>query len=849
MSLLPIIGSGESGGFYNGVATQSLRIDNSASALLHRTPSAGDRKKWAWSAWIKRCDTGRTQDLFTAEGSGDQLFAIQLIGTDQIQIYGADAVLLVSNQILRDLSSWYHILVASDTTQTTASNRLKLYVNGSEVTSFATDARSSYAQDTDYGVNSNVKHNIGSNQAGGNFGDYYIAEVNFIDGLSFFSNTSGAANSSFNINSFGETKNGVWIPIEYSGSYGTQGFHLEFKETGDGSSTASSSTIGADTANSNHYKDTNLDAYDSNMPDSPENNFCTLNPLENDEKFANTNQALMTHSEGNLKFSGGRNVFGNIGVNSGKWYWEVINTSSTETSVSVSGVVTHGARADHYAVYYNRNGNKGIGLMASGATESSYGATYTDDNIIGVALNMDDNQVTFFKDNADQGTITDANLATGDVHAWTQNGANSGTLVGVYNWGQDGSFAGSLTGDAIGDATDGNGHGKFKYAPPSGFLALCTANLPELTIGPNSGTDEQAANYFDVFKYTGNGSDNHDVPDQTAATSVSNQGLGFKPDMVFTLRNDGGFHKFLTDSTRGGDKGFFVTSNSTHNVDASAIKAFNAPTDSNPATNGGYRLGTSTNFNVNTKDYFSPCWKVNGSTTSTNDDGSIDSTVQVNTTAGISIVQATSPSSGTWTVGHGLGVKPKWIILKYIASNSRFTVFFDGFTSGQYLELNGTGGVASAGTPFNFTVTDTLIGGNADYDTTSTVAMYYCFAEIEGFSKIGTFTGNVSTDGTYVHTGFRPQMIIAKSQGSGNWHTVSPVFDHEPTNENVPLNPLGYFNLSDTASSTGNYQNFSHYDFLSNGFKLRDNGSESNARGTFNYYAVATAPFKYSNAV
>ena len=130
--------------FYNGVIGQSLRIDNSASALLHRTPSAGDRKTWVWSAWIKRCDTGRTQDLFTAEGSCNQLFAIQLIGTDQIQIYGADAVLLMSNQRLRDLSSWYHILVASDTTQATASNRLKLYVNGSEVTSFATDARSSY---------------------------------------------------------------------------------------------------------------------------------------------------------------------------------------------------------------------------------------------------------------------------------------------------------------------------------------------------------------------------------------------------------------------------------------------------------------------------------------------------------------------------------------------------------------------------------------------------------------------------------------------------------------------------------------------------------------------------------
>ena len=287
--------------------------------------------------------------FFTAEGSGAQLFAIMITSGDQIQIYAASAVLLLSNQLLRDTSAWYHIVVKSDTTQGTASDRLKIYLNGSEVTSFATDNRGSYAQNTDYGINSNVKHNIGSNQAGGNFGDYYIAEVNFVDG------------TAYDASYFGETKNGVWIPKKYTGSYGTQGFRLEFKQTGDGSSTASSSTIGADTSgNGNHYKDTNLDAHDPNMPDSPENNFATLNPLYY--------LTASTHlSEGNLQLTheatAHRANAGTMFSKTGKWYFEVRNKTDTSSSSVALGVglqdirkiLTYSTGDNNYIYYCNNN--------------------------------------------------------------------------------------------------------------------------------------------------------------------------------------------------------------------------------------------------------------------------------------------------------------------------------------------------------------------------------------------------------------------------------------------------------------------------------------------------------------
>ena len=876
---------GASAGFYNGVATQSLRLDNSASSLLTRTPSAGNRKTWVWSAWIKRCDTGRDQDFFTAEGSGSQLYAIMVTSGDQIQIYGASAVLLLTNQLLRDTSAWYHIAIASDTTQTTASNRLKLYLNGSEITSFATDNRASYAQDTDYGINSNVKHNIGSNQAGGNFGDYYIAEVNFIDGLSFFSDTSGTANTSFNIDSFGETKNGVWIAKKYTGSYGTQGFHLEFKQTGDGSTTASSTTIGADTANSNHYKDTNLDAHDSNMPDSPENNFSTWNALFKGGEQSSSIYADSTLSNGNLEVSVPQNSYmGNtFRPTSGKWYCEIrvktIGSTNGEIdwgwiqATTYSSNIAQGNVANKWsATFYGYAVlNGGVPYIAINDEASQVGGainvTMQAGDILQLALDIDNNKGFIGRNNAwlYSGNLSGGNPATGanptatftddeaqNLQWYIANG--TGTDVHVANFGQDSTFGGAVS---AGGNADGNGIGDFAYAPPSGFLALCSANLPEPAIGPNSVT--QADNHFGILTWSGD----NDARDISVGASGITGTVDFTPDWAWIKRRNGssnGSDHLLIDTSRGVNqhKGLATNGLSEEGLTAAGSSWTNFGDIVSFKAGGfnGSASGTEEAINESGGTYVAWNWKANGGTTTTNDAsatsvGHIDSVYQVNTDAGFSIVTWTGNGSNTNnTIAHGLGVTPAMHITKSRSTNSggHWMVWHHTFPDTRdNLFLNLTNGTNAQGfggsTPTNnSTVFETSQGTYTNVNGDNYVS--YVFAEIEGYSKFGTYTGTGNTDGTVIYLGFSPAWILMKSLvHSESWHiwdNKRVVGDGNPNQAVLSPNTLG----QDTAGSSP-YDT----DFLSNGFKIRGGHDLNNGSGDKHIYmAFAENPFKYANA-
>ena len=806
--------------FYNDVATQSLRLDNSASSLLTRTPSAGNRKTWTWSAWIKRGDIGRDQDFFTAEGSGGQLYAIMVTDGDQLQIYAASAVLLLSNQLLRDTSAWYHIVVKSDTTQGTASDRLKIYLNGSEVTSFATDNRGSYAQNTDYGINSNVKHNIGSNQAGGNFGDYYIAEVNFVDG------------TAYDASYFGETKNGVWIPKKYTGSYGTQGFRLEFKQTGDGSSTASSSTIGADTSgNGNHYKDTNLDAHDSNMPDSPENNFCTMNDINASSNVTMSNGNLTTVTSSAIEA-----VVATLGVSSGKWYWEVhINANATESFLGITTPRHNNDGASFYdsnqLLFRDDNGS----VYYSTLTSRSLPAFEIND-IVKIKLDLDNQTMEYsINDGSYVGSITltdfNSHVAGETWLPTTKVGASggSGSFNHTYNFGQDSSFAGTKT--AQGN-TDANGIGDFYYAPPSGFLALCTSNLPEPTISPNA--DTQADDYFNTVLWTGNGADDRSI-----------SGVGFQPDFVWLKQRNGTNYHTIVDSSRGATKRLFTNATEAESTDADSLQAFESD---------GFQVGTTGSMNGNTNTFVAWNWKANGGTTSSNTDGSITSTVQANTDAGFSIVTFTGNNTNDATIGHGLGTTPAMIITKNRDDSVHWRVWHKDLQSTYtfYLSSNlysfapsahSNGYIKTVGSSTYSTYQANVDSNGVNGASDAMVA--YCFAEVEGYSKFGSYTGNGSTDGTFVHLGFRPAFLMYKrTDSTGNW-----LIDD---NKTQTFNPDSNYLLADSSDAEGDTttNTAGHvFDMLSNGFKMRNTNSARNANGgTFIYMAFAEAPFKYANA-
>jgi hypothetical protein len=559
------------------------------------------------------------------------------------------------------------------------------------------------------------------------------------------------------------------------------------------------------------------------MPDSPENNFSTLNPLQ-------IGQSNWTLSEGNLKgvsstsVSGGGGVLSTMGVSSGKWYWECLlqnlNSDSSEIGIantnSIRTDVTLGRTSDSYA--YLNNGNK-----FSNNSSSSYGATYTTGDIIGVALDLDGGTLTFYKNNASQGTAF-SSLPSGYYVMGVSEGSTGNQQTQILNFGQDSTFAGNET---AGGNADANGIGDFYYSPPSGYLALCTANLPEPTISPNA--DTQADDYFNTATYSGNSSTQN-------ITSV-----GFQPDWVWIKSRSNASNNYVTDVVRGTSKGLQTNISNAEVTNTNVITSFNSD---------GFSLGddaTANVANITGRTYVSWNWKAGGTAVS-NTDGSITSSVSANTDAGFSIVSYTSNNSAGATVGHGLGVAPQMVIIKKRSASERWFVWHTG-DSTEYMYLNETfAGQANLDDRFGNNTTVTLpsstvltLGTNNDVNGTSgSTYIAYCFAEIEGYSKFGSYTGNGSTDGTFVYTGFRPAFVLVKDTGVADW-------DIQDTTRS-PFNPSVvrlWANLS-SAEVTSTYD----IDFLSNGFKLRSTNPDTNSNGdTKIYMAFADGqPFKYANA-
>ena len=473
--MVSILGANSVSGGYE--VSNSLRFNDDDTAKLARTPSgASNRKTWTWSGWVKRSTLGAIQGLFVVD-TGSAESALGFLANDTLRFYQTGQTNgLVTNAVFRDPAAWYHIVLISDTTQSTESSRTKLYINGEQVTSFSSAEYLSQNADTEF--NTTNPHEIGfySNQTGGaGHFDGYMAEVHFIDG------TAKAHTD------FGEfDDNGVWVLKKYSGSYGTNGFFLQFKQTG---TSQNASGIGADTSGQgNHLAVTNLAATDVTT-DTCTNNFATINSLAN-----YFNPATLSEGNTRVDFDNGTSTVYNIstiGVSSGKWYCEI--KAVTIPDYAEIGIASRpciaGGNSDKLTVnqynygYTANNGN----VKSNSSGGSSYGNTYDDGDIIGIALDLDNNKLYFSKNGTFQnsGDPTSGSTGTGAVSIQ----APSGTIDGVYYFAvgdnrnghdtrMDCNFGNPAYANSSGNA-DANGYGDFEYAPPSGYYALCTKNLAE----------------------------------------------------------------------------------------------------------------------------------------------------------------------------------------------------------------------------------------------------------------------------------------------------------------------------------------------------------------------------------
>jgi hypothetical protein len=776
----------------------SLRFRGSASAYLNRTPgSATNRKTWTWSAWVKRGTLGVRQTMFAASLDGNNENWISFQSSDTLNITNYESATqynLETTQVFRDPSAWYHIVVALDTTQATAANRIKVYVNGSQITAFSSATYPS--QNFDGRINNTVAHALGrSSSAFPNYFDGYLTETNFVDGQALTPSSFGET----------DTTTGSWKPKAYTGTYGTNGFYLKFSDIA--TTSGSNAGLGKDfSGNANYWTTNNISVtagttYDA-MTDSPTltsatvANYATLNPLA-------VSASTGTCSNGNLTSTGinagGGNSFATIALpTSGKFYWEATPTSITgDGMIGLSTVSTASSffwqNTDGSIAYYNGNGNKYINNSAT-----AYGATWTTNDVIGVAVDLDAGTVTFYKNNTSQGAITFN--ASGLFPAVSDASAGAASVFQV-NFGQR----------------------PFSYTPPTGFVRLNTFNLPDSTIVKGN-------TVMDATLYTATGA---------TPQTVINAG-SFKPDLVWTKARNNASGNFLMDSNRGASKDLVSNLTDAEVTDVNYITSFNS---------NGYSIGTNNYASGYTMVGWQ--WQAGQGSTSSNTNGSVTSTVSVNATAGFSVVTFNAAASGAFTIGHGLGVAPQLIITRYRNIASEWYTYHASVGNTQFLKLNATSAATTSSTVWNNTSpTSTVFTlGSSIAGSTSWTMLAYCWAEIAGFSKFGSYTGNGSTDGPFIYTGFRPKFVVFKcssstESGNADWHMQDS--SRNAFNISTGSNRL-FANSSSAETANAEYV----MDFVSNGFKLRTNAANygQNTNGnTYIYMAFAENPFKNSNA-
>jgi hypothetical protein len=719
-----------------------------------------DQSVFTFSFWTKRTNLYSTNVVMRAASNNEIIFN----GSDKLVLTLNSTNVITTTRVFRDVAAWYHFVwVANGTSHT-------IYLNGVNIAT---------------GTGSNPAFNASGN-------NHRLGRRNFIYYDGYFSEVHWVDGQALSPTDFGEfDTDNIWQAKEYTGTYGNNGFYLDFSD---------SAALGTDNSgNGNDWTPANVDATNQTT-DSPDNNYCLFNQIA----LTDTNILV---GNGNLEIlantSTARRKATTICFSSGKWYAEFNITVATGGDIYIGIMQT--SDTDESGRLGDNGGTQGFtsyGYRSNGSkrtnnTDSSYGAAYTQGDIIGVAIDLDAGNLVFYKNGVSQGTAF-----TGITGTWM--------------------FAVSFNNQAGNRIRANFGSQGFDYNIPVGHGILYTQDLPTPTFANGN-------EVMDAKLWNGNNSSSQTI-----------SGLNYSPDIVWIKGRNITTNHVIYDTERGANNQLIVNSTPNETTVTSGLTSF---------TSDGFVLSSGNDVNgIATNTYVGWSWD-SGSSGVTNTDGTITSTVRTNTTAGISTVLYTGNGNSSATVGHGLGVAPAFMIVKRRngSTTARWNVYHTGLGATQYIELNEVNGASSATNRWQDTEPDSTVftlGASNQVNDNNDDYVAYLWTPIQGYSTIGTFEGSRSgNDAAFVGLEFTPKWILIKnSDSSSNW----VLYDTERDPVNLAFAELHTNDTTIESSSTAN-----SLDFLSNGFKCRDTSNVSDIntdKQLMIYIAFAENPFKLARA-
>jgi hypothetical protein len=603
-------------------------------------------------------------------------------------------------------------------------------------------------------------------------------------------------------------------------------------------------------------------------PDSPTNNFATLNPLVND-----LGGTSVTFSEGNLKYDASQNPEAHINFNADSYFFEFYdNNASVNATLIIAGAedglvgsVDYPSVTNHSRIYYNGViDNRGSANLTVNSG-SLFNIPYS--TVISV---YKENKNTLILNSVATNDAVEINVSGlgEDFVIFFANYTSSKTANYIVNFGQDPTFGGNKntpatvngvtgpfapSGDAAGTA------GLFFYPPPAGALALCSANLPEMTPTVN---DDVPKNYFKAVIWTGQ--------NNAGAYNNGNVTVGFQPDLVWIKARETGYAQLFNDSLRGTGVELRGNETTAQVTRTDGVTAFNTT---------GFSVGTNAAYNDSAKGMVAWSWKAGGAPDLTNPfakngvqyatlsaanitAGTITPTaMSVNTDAGFSIVKITTSNvevnDMSESFPHGLSKTPEFIIGKEVSGSDPWVVYHKNSNNGsaptnlQGMALHTTGETYTNGGYRTYEVTSSLIKiGRQLVEHNNQDAIFYCWHSVEGYSKIGIYTGNGSADGPFVYCGFRPAWVMVKCVSTSNTYSSWVIYDSARAEYNPTGLPLhANSSVQENKRTQGDDGTSLVIDFLSNGIKFRNDFSEDNrSPEQFIFMAFAEQPFNYATA-